>query len=210
MTWDQVTALPCVDFLAWVDQHFRCRVVSALLRRVKSCSMVDAEDSWQALMLSIWHGNRTAAEWSDAEHLQRFLHAGMFRQLRWAWGRAATTRRYKSTAKLMSELESEQVQQTLELIAREPTPPPSMSSSVNWFSAALADLTPKQRRAVELCIVGDMPNRDADTLDACTPGTMKDRIRSVRQRIAKHIFTDAMGQRFYVGSDGHLYTMEAA
>ena len=104
LTWEQVNALPCVEFVAWVDERFRREVVNALLRRVRVCPEQDAEDSWQAVLVSFWHGSNTAAAWTDVEHLRRFLHAGVYRQLRWSWGRAATTRRYKYTAKLMSEL----------------------------------------------------------------------------------------------------------
>ena len=189
-------SLPCVEFVAWLDQ-FREEVEAGALRKIRQASALDVAEGWANIMLSVWQKNMTGEQWNDELHVRRWLHGCMFRQLCTLWRNAHHRRRHEREGQVwstyfISELQREEMKRVVEIAERDkPKEQAKLGPSRDWLWQAVRDLTPIRQRAVELCIVGELTAREAGAIEGVSRVTMKARLQmtrnALRETLADHV-----------------------
>lgn len=224
MTWEDIQALACDDFIAWLDENHREAVTTALLRRHRHLADVDASEAWGMLLLYAWHGKNTAERFNDADHVRPWCVSRMWGMLRFMWTNERQRRGFKgckhrATEVLLSELEQEhRASVMVEASERVERKTISLSPSGDgWLSVLLDDLTDRQRSAVEMLVIAERTGLEAMELE---PGckrpqdfyaSKRDGLNACRRAFKRHTFEDATGQRFSINEHGDfIYDQEAA
>lgn len=177
MTWDEIKGLVCVDFLAWLDRTCRCDTIAAVERMGGWYRGGDLDASWQELALYVFNQAATAERWNDRQHLTSwcvwFVRKSVVNQRRRGSQSYRHARARLAYARTFSELtEAELASLQARPVAERETTPDQLGPSTGWLSKALDDLTPRRRRAIDLCVLGDLTVNQAAEIDGCTKNAM--------------------------------------
>lgn len=186
-------AMPCAEFVDWIDRTYRVDLVTRLLNADRRLAEIQANESWNRLLIHVYQGNFTGERWANLEHLIAWCWTWLRKD---AWFLVSNERqargiiegRDRKAMYLLSELEVEQIEQAMSQAVYEPTKAPEMSpGGEGWLDQLLDDLTPKQRQVVELTIVGDWtPTQAAEHLGRSAVNvrsTKKHAIDGMRKRV---------------------------
>lgn len=190
-------AMPCVEFLEWLDLNYRELVHTRMLNANRHHTDIDIYETWSNVLLHIYQQNITGEYWKSLDHLVAWLFTwcskdAWFRQSNQRQARGIGSHRDRVITRLISELEAEQVDELIHHAATQPTchAQDLGPGGEDWFSALLDDLPPKQRQAVELTIVGEWtPTQAAEHL-----GVELSKVKS-----AKHYAIKGMRKRIESG-----------
>lgn len=177
MTWDEVTTMPSSDFLAWLDRTYRAKVIRAVERSHRYYASGDPDEAWQELLLWAHNTAATAASWKNGGHVFAWAVGFVRRSIGYARRRAAMSSRHCHLpigyGRLFTELTDAELAKLAVMPVEKPeTNPGELGPSTGWLKQALDDLTPRRRRAIDLCIVGEQTVNQAADLVGCTKNAM--------------------------------------
>jgi len=193
--------LPCEQFIDWLNRRVRQRVSKSFESFAKRFAGGDAvDDAYQRVVLHLWSEGLNGDQWSTFDDLFAWVWGRMKTSLWYAMQNDARSTTYKHLGQryftlCVSQIEDEQVQRRIAELHAKPrhqrtdVKPDLGHAGPGWFAACMDDLTPLQREAFELTVVGDYLPAEAADMVGTTPQKIKDRRRVGEKRLRRSVHT---------------------
>lgn len=208
MSWQDAQAMTTAKLVEWLDRQYRAVVEADLFSRY--AERLSFDDHWQDLLLYVWNKALTAEYWEHENHLLGWMYGFLLRARRFDAARRSKAQRerflpigYATLFGELAELELHRLSMR-PVVEREPKPT-QLGPSVEWLKQAFADLSPRRKRAVELCIFNDLTVNQAAEIDGCTKNAMN----KARHLALTELRLAAEGKP-YRTINGYIVELEAA
>ncbi len=177
MTWDEVCAMPTREFLDWYHRNYCDRVKGVVDSFGWLYRVGDYEEAWQEVLLRVYSNAWQADRWECETHLMGWSVLKVQRLLYYQYSHKSTHEKMRRLAPGYGILFSELAQEELDRIAMHPVVeregrPDQLGPSEGWLTKAMDDLTPRRRRAIELCVFNDLTVNQAAELVGVKPDAM--------------------------------------